>query len=224
MTEVYDRLLDMQDLTYGDFSAKLLPTLSRECIIGVRVPLLRRYAKELAKTAQAETFMRELPHKYLEENHLHSFLIGQMRDVDACYAALDAFLPYVDNWAVCDSLRPSVLTRDRARLLEKIREYLQSEHPYTVRFGIEMLMAYFLDEHFSSDQPALVAGVRSEEYYVNMMIAWYFATALALQWDATLPYLKERRLPVWVHNKTIQKAIESYRITSEQKARLRALR
>ena len=224
MTEVYDRLLDMQDLSYRDFSAKLLPTVSRECILGVRVPLLRRYAKELAQTAQAEAFMRELPHKYLEENHLHSFLIGQMRDVNQCYAALDAFLPYVDNWAVCDSLRPRVLAHDRARLFEKIQEYLQSEHPYTVRFGIEMLMLYYLDEHFDPAHLALVATVQSGEYYVNMMIAWYFATALAGQWEATLPYLQGRRLPAWVHAKTIQKAVESYRITPEQRAVLRALR
>ena len=224
MTEVYDRLLDMQDLSYRDFSAKLLPTVSRECILGVRVPLLRRYAKELAQTAQAEAFMRELPHKYLEENHLHSFLIGQMREADACYAALDTFLPYVDNWAVCDSLRPRVLAHDRVRLFGKIQEYLQSEHPYTVRFGIEMLMLYYLDEHFDPAHLALVATVQSGEYYVNMMIAWYFATALAGQWEATLPYLQGRRLPAWVHAKTIQKAVESYRITPEQKAVLRALR
>ncbi len=223
MTDIQRALLDMQDLTYRDFSAKLLPTISRENIIGVRLPLLRRYAKELAGAAQAEAFMHELPHKYLEENHLHSFLIGQMRDTDACYAALEAFLPFVDNWAVCDSLRPKALQNDRERLNRKIRVYLQSEHPYTVRFAIELLMLYYLDEYFSPDYLALVASVQSEEYYVNMMIAWYFATALAKKWKAALPYLEQHRLPDWVHQKTVRKAIESYRITPEQKAYLRTL-
>lgn len=224
MTEIYERLLDMQDLPYGDFSAKLLPTVARERVIGVRLPLLRKYAKELNKTARAETFMRELPHKYLEEDHLHAMLIGMMHDSQACFDALDAFLPYVDNWSVCDSLRPKALTRDREEMLAHIRTYLQSEHDYTVRFGIELLMVYFLDEHFLSDYLAMVAGVQSEDYYVNMMIAWYFATALAKQWDAAVPYLAERRLSAWVHRKTIQKAVESYRITAEQKEYLKSLR
>lgn len=224
MTEINDRLLDMQEVAYGDFAAKLLPTVPRERIIGVRLPALRKYAKELAGTAQAEAFMRELPHRYLEEDHLHSFLIGLLRDADECYAALDAFLPYVDNWSVCDSLRPKALTRDREAMLAHIRTYMQSNHTYTVRFGIELLMLYFLDQHFLPEHLAAVAAVQSEEYYVNMMIAWYFATALAKQWDATLPYLQEHRLPLWVHRKTVQKAVESYRISKEQKAYLRTLR
>ena len=165
MTEIYDRLLGMQEITYGDFSAKLVPTISRKQVIGVRLPLLRRYAKELAGSAQAEQFMQKLPHKYLEENHLHSFLIGQMRDVDQCYAALDAFLPYVDNWAVCDSLRPQIITKDKQRLLSYIDTCLQSEHAYTVRFGIELLMLYFLDEDFDPAHLARVAAVQSGEYY-----------------------------------------------------------
>ena len=224
MTEIYDRLLDMQEITYGDFSAKLVPTISREQVIGVRLPLLRRYAKELAGSAQAEAFMQKLPHRYLEENHLHSFLIGQMRDVNQCYAALDAFLPYVDNWAVCDSLRPQIITKDKQRLLSYIDTCLQSEHAYTVRFGIELLMLYFLDGDFDPAHLAAVAAVQSGEYYVNMMIAWYFATALAKKWESALPYLEQHRLPDWVHSKTIQKAIESFRITPEQKAYLRTLR
>ena len=224
MNEIYDRLLDMQDLTYGDFVAKLLPTVPRERIIGVRLPALRKYAKELAKSERAAQFMCELPHKYLEEDHLHSFLIAQIKDADACYAALDTFLPYVDNWSVCDSLRPRALTRDKQRLLAYIDTCLQSKRPYTVRFGIELLMLYFLDEDFDPAHLTRVAAVQSGEYYVNMMIAWYFATALAKQWEAALPYLEQRRLPDWVHNKTIQKAIESYRITPAQKAYLRTLR
>ena len=224
MNDIRECLLDMQDLTYGDFAAKLLPTVPRERIIGVRLPALRKYAKELAKSERAAQFMRELPHRYLEEDHLHSFLIGQMRDADECYAALEAFLPYVDNWSVCDSLRPKALTYDREALLARIRTYMQSDHAYTVRFGIELLMLYFLDEQFSPEHLAAVANVQSGEYYVNMMVAWYFATALAKQWEAALPYLEQRRLPDWVHNKTIQKAIESYRITPAQKAYLRTLR
>ncbi len=224
MNSIYERLLDMQEVAYGDFAAKLLPTLPRERVIGVRLPLLRKYARELAKTEQAKEFMRSLPHQYLEEDHLHAMLIGLERDPQACFAALDAFLPYVDNWSVCDSLRPKALTKDRAATLAHIRTYLQSEHPYTVRFGIELLMVYFLDEHFSPDYLALVAGVQSDEYYVNMMIAWYFATALAKQWDAAVPYLVERRLSEWVHRKTIQKAVESYRVSAEQKAYLKSLR
>ena len=224
MNDIRECLLDMQDLTYGDFAAKLLPTVPRERIIGVRLPALRKYAKELAKSERAAQFMRELPHRYLEEDHLHSFLIGQMRDADECYAALEAFLPYVDNWSVCDSLRPKALTYDREALLARIRTYMQSDHAYTVRFGIELLMLYFLDEDFSPEHLAAVANVQSGEYYVSMMVAWYFATALAKQWEAALPYLEQRRLPDWVHNKTIQKAIESYRITPAQKAYLRTLR
>ena len=224
MTAIQRDLFAMQEPAYGDFAAKLLPTIARERVIGVRLPLVPKYAKQIRGTEQAAQFMKDLPHKYLEEDHLHAYLISQMRDADACFAALDAFLPYVDNWSVCDSLRPKALTKDRDALLAHIRDYLQSDHPYTVRFGIEMLMVYCLDEYFSPDHLSLVAGVQSEEYYVNMMIAWYFATALAKQWDAAIPYLEERRLSAWVHRKTIQKAVESYRITDAQKAYLKGLR
>ena len=224
MTDIQRDLFAMQDVAYGDFAAKLLPTLPREAVIGVRLPLLHKYAKQIKGTEQAAQFMQDLPHKYLEEDHLHAYLISQMRDVQACFAHLDAFLPHVNNWSVCDSLRPKILTRDRAALLDKIDAYLQSPHPYTVRFGIELLMVYFLDEHFLPTYPRMVAAVHSEEYYVNMMIAWYFATALAKQWDWALPYLEGRRLSPWVHRKTIQKAIESYRITADQKDYLRGLR
>lgn len=223
MTGIQKDLFAMQEKEYRDFSAALVPTLPRERVIGVRVPLLRQYAGRLDPDT-AVRFMRELPHVYLEENHLHSFLIGQMRDADECYAALDDFLPYVDNWAVCDSLRPKVILKDRERLLEKIEEYLQSRHPYTVRFGIELLMLYFLDEHFDPAHLSRVAAIQSEHYYVNMMIAWYFATALAKRWEATVPYLVQHRLPDPVHGKAIQKAIESFRITPAQKEYLKGLR
>lgn len=223
MTGIQKDLFSMQDKEYRDFSAALVPTLPRERVIGVRVPLLHQYAGRLDPDT-AVRFMGELPHVYLEENHLHSFLIGQMRDTDACYAALDDFLPYVDNWAVCDSLRPKSILKDRERLLEKIDEYLQSRHPYTVRFGIELLMLYFLDEHFDPAHLSRIAAIQSEHYYVNMMIAWYFATALAKRWEDTVPYLEQHRLPDPVHGKAIQKAIESYRIPLAQKEYLKGLR
>ena len=223
MTEIQERLFAMQDLAYGDFSAALLPTVARERMIGVRLPLLRKYAGQLDVHTAAQ-FMQELPHKYLEEDHLHSFLIGQMRDADACYAALDSFLPYVDNWSVCDSLRPKAILADRERLLEKIDSYLQSAHPYTVRFGIELLMLHFLGDHFDPTHLFCVAAIQSEEYYVNMMIAWYFATALAKQWEAAIPYLEQHRLSESVHKKTVRKAIESYRLTTAQKTYLRTLK
>ena len=216
-------LFAMQEVSYGDFAAKLLPTVARERVIGVRLPLVRKLAKQIKGTEQATAFMCDLPHSYLEENHLHAYLIGEMRDADACFAALDAFLPYVDNWSVCDSLRPKCIVADKERLMQKVEQYLCAEHPYTVRFGIEMLMTYCLDERFTSAHLARVAAVQSEEYYVNMMIAWYFATALAKQYAATLPYLEEHRLPDWIHAKTVRKAIESYRISKEQKDHLRTL-
>ena len=224
MTEIQNALFSMQEVEYGDFAAKLLPTMPRERVIGVRLPLVRKLAKQIKGTEQAAAFLRDLPHTYLEENHLHAYLIGELRDADACFAALDAFLPHVDNWSVCDSLRPKILTCDRVALRAKIDAYMQSSHPYTVRFGIEMLMVYFLDEHFSPEHLAAVAAVQVEEYYVNMMIAWYFATALAKQWGDTICYIEDRRLSPWVHAKTIQKAIESYRVTDAHKSYLKSLR
>ena len=224
MTEIQNALFSMQEVEYGDFAAKLLPTMPRERVIGVRLPLVRKLAKQIKGTEQAAAFLRDLPHTYLEENHLHAYLIGELRDADACFAALDAFLPHVDNWSVCDSLRPRCIVKDYDRFMQKIEQYLCAEHPYTVRFGIEMLMAYCLGERFDPAHLARVAAVQSEEYYVNMMIAWYFATALAKQWDATIPYLQERRLSPWVHAKTIQKVIESYRVSEAHKAYLKGLR
>ena len=216
------RLFAMQDLKYRDFAAKLIPTVEKERVIGVRTPQLRKYAAELSKTEDAAAFMALLPHLYQEENNLHGFLIERIADCDACVAALDAFLPYVDNWATCDSIRPSCFRRNRPRLIGEIRRWMASEQTYAVRFGIEMLMCFHLDEAFDSACLAWVAELRSEEYYVNMMIAWFFATALAKQWDATLPYIERRRLDPWVHNKAIQKAIESYRIPEDRKIWLRA--
>ena len=219
---IRSHLFEMQDLKYRDFTAKLIPTVEKERIIGVRTPDLRKLAAELGKTEDAAAFMAVLPHLYQEENNLHGFLIERIADCGACVAALDAFLPYVDNWATCDSIRPRCFRRNLPRLIGEIRRWMASEQTFTVRFGIEMLMCFYLDEAFDSACLDWVAALRSEEYYVNMMIAWFFATALAKQWDVTLPFIENHRLDVWTHNKAIQKAIESDRIPPARKALLRS--
>lgn len=222
--EVQEALFSMQDLEYRDFHSKLMPTVEKERVIGVRTPMLRKFAKQFAKSGNAEAFLKQLPHTYYEENNLHGFIIEGCKDYDTCVRLLDEFLPYVDNWATCDMMTPKVLKKDLPRLFGKIKEWTAAEHTYTIRYGIGLLMQFYLDEAFMPEYPELVAGIRSEEYYVNMMIAWYFATALAKQYETILPYLEEKCLDVWVHNKTIQKAVESYRITKEQKEYLRTLR
>lgn len=224
MTELQTRLFAMQDEKYRDFNAGLVPNRDKSEFIGVRTPELRALARSLRGTAEAEEFMHTLPHEYFEENQLHAFLIEQIKDFDACLAALNAFLPYVDNWATCDQLNPKALGRDKARLLENIRLWLNSGETYTVRYAIGQLMRRFLDEDYLPEYSDMVAAVESEEYYVRMMAAWYFATALAKQYDAVLPCFTHHRLPTWTHNKSIQKAVESYRVSDEHKARLRALR
>lgn len=221
---IRQRLFALQDKPYAVFQAKLIPDLPPESVIGVRIPALRALAKELAGSPEAEAFLQALPHQYYEENDLHGFLLERIRDYTAAVAALETFLPYMDNWATCDTARPKVFAKHKAELLDHIKNWLSSGQTYTVRYGIGMLLAHYLDDAFTPEYPAMVAAVRSEEYYVNMMIAWYFATALAKQYDAAVPYLQEKRLDVWTHNKTIQKAVESYRITPEQKEYLRSLK
>ena len=218
------QLFALQDKEYQIFHSRLMPTLPPETVIGVRVPLLRKLAKQLTDTPEAEVFLQELPHFYYEENALHAFLLEPVRDYGTALAATERFLPYVDNWAVCDSFSPKVFAQHKPELLPAIRRWLGSDQVYTVRYGIGMLMRYYLDDAFRPEYLAWVAAVHSEEYYVNMMRAWYFATALAKQPAAALPWLTEKRLDVWTHNKTIQKAVESYRIPPEQKQALRALR
>ena len=222
--DLKENLFAMQDLAYREFICPLVPTVPPERIIGIRTPLLRKLAKEVKKSPEIKQFLQRLPHRYYEEDFLQAFLIEQIRDYSDCIEALNAFLPYVDNWAVCDSMSPKVLGKHRQELLQEIVLWLKSTHTYTIRFGIKMLMTWYLDDAFAPEYPQLVSMVISEEYYVNMMIAWYFATALAKQYEAVLPFLQENRLSKWVHNKTIQKAVESYRITSEQKTYLRTLR
>ena len=222
--EILQELLLMQDDRYRDFQSSLIPTVAKERIIGVRTPKLRAFAKRLRGSPEAEAFLRVLPHDYFEENQLHAFLIEEIRDYTTCISALNAFLPHVDNWATCDMMSPKVLGRHPEALRREITHWLASQHPYTVRYAIGMLMRWYLDAHFSNADLQAVASTESGNYYVKMMIAWYFATALAKQYDAAILYLQMPQLPPWTHNKTIQKALESNRITAEQKQYLRTLK
>lgn len=224
MTELQKKLFSMQDLSYRDFHSKLMPTIDKESIIGIRTPMLRKFAKEFAKTEECERFLNDLPHQYYEENNLHGFLLEMEKDYDRLVDKLDAFLPYVDNWATCDMMRPKVIKKHLKEFLPKVQEWISSDEVYTIRYGIGMLLSFYLDEEFQQEHLEWVAQIRSEEYYVNMMIAWYFATALAKQYDVTIQYIKEHKLDEWTHNKAIQKAIESYRVTDEQKVHLRTLK
>lgn len=221
---IQQKLFEFKDETYAAFQAKLIPTVDPESVIGVRVPVLRKFARQCIREAGYEEFLRELPHTYYDENMLHGLILSEIKDYERCVSLVDAFLPYVDNWAVCDIMSPKIFKKNKDKLLDKIDEWSRSKHTYTCRFGLEMLMTHFLDEDFQPEYLELAAKIRSEEYYVNMMIAWFLATALAKQWDAAIPYIQERRLDPWVHNKTIQKAVESYRITDEQKNYLRTLK
>lgn len=267
---IQEELFYLQDKKYADFQSKLIPTIPRETIIGVRIPELRKLAKSYisetqhrgcgagepqwqacagepqwqdcagesqwqacagklrwqacAGKPQWQVFIEELPHKYYDENILHGMLVSEMKNYEACIEAVDAFLPYVDNWAVCDTMSPKIFKKHRTELLEKIKKWIASEREYTCRFGIRMLMVHFLEEDYNPEYLKLVADVSSEDYYVNMMIAWFFATALAKQWESVIPYISKEKLPVWVHNKTIQKAGESYRITDAQKTYLKELK
>ena len=222
--EILETLFSLQDIGYRDFQVPTIPTVPKENMIGVRTPALRSLAKELSGTAEAQGFLNQLPHKYFDENQLHAFLIALIKDYDTALSELERFLPYIDNGATCDQLSPKVFKKHRDTLIPHIRKWIGSAHLYTVRFGIGMLMEHYLDDYFRPEYPELVIGIRSEEYYINMMRAWYFATALAKQYDAVLPVLEEQRLDLWTHNKTIQKARESRRITEEQKELLKSLK
>ncbi|MCR4933447.1 MAG: DNA alkylation repair protein [Lachnospiraceae bacterium] len=224
MEKLQKALFDNQDKEYRVFQQKLMPGIDLNDIIGVRLPVIRKIAKENAKTEDAKKFLDSLPHKYYDENQLHGFLINQIKDYDECVKRIDEFLPYVDNWAVCDSINPKMLSKHKEELIKDIKRWVSSKETYTIRHGIHMLMAFFLDSDFKKEYLEIPAKIVSEEYYVNMMIAWFFATALAKKWDETITYIEEKKLPVWVHNKTIQKAIESYRVNEEHKQYLRTLK
>lgn len=227
INKIKNDLLLMQDKTYKDFHSKLMPTINPDSIIGIRVPILRDYAKKLFKENSIESlnsFLKNLPHEFYEENNIHAFIIEKINNFDECIFYLENFLPYIDNWATCDMLNPKIFKTNCEKLLEKIYQWINSDSVYTVRFAIGMLMRYFLDEKFETKYLDLVASINSEEYYINMMIAWFFATALAKQYEQTFPYIKNYSLDKWTHNKTIQKAKESFRISKEQKEELKKFR
>ncbi|MBO5943895.1 MAG: DNA alkylation repair protein [Clostridia bacterium] len=224
MTPIQEKLLELQDLKYKDFHSKLMPTVCKDKIIGVRVPQLRKFAKELNKSELKADFLNALPHKYYEEDNLHAFLIEQIKDFDECISVLDNFLLFVNNWATCDMMTPKILGKNPDLLYEKIKEWAKSEHTYTVRFAVVTLMKFFMDERLDKKQLTLLLSIKSDEYYINMAIAWYLATALSSRWDLVIPYIENQKFDKWVHNKAIQKAIESYRITKEQKEYLKTLK
>lgn len=224
LTRLQQQLFVLQDEEYRDFHSKLMPNILKEDVIGIRVPVLRKFAKEFAKSDEKEKFLKELPHRYYEENNLHMMLLVAMKDYDGCMQEMERFLPYINNWATCDFPAPKCFEKHKKDVLEHIKIWIKSSQTYTVRYAIGMLMRLFLEDDFSAEYPQMVAEVSSEEYYINMMIAWYFATALAKQWDAVIPYIEQRKLSPWVHRKTIQKAVESDRITPEQKEYLKSFR
>lgn len=224
MEEIQKHLFELQDIKYRDFHSRLMPDTDKETIIGIRVPVLRKYAKSIAGTELEDRFIDELPHQYYEENNLHMMLVTWIKDYDKCLSEVERFLPYIDNWATCDFPAPKCFENHKEELLPVIKRWIASGETYTIRYGIGMLMRLYLDADFDPEYVNLVAEVKSDEYYVNMMIAWYMATALAKQWDAVIPYIEEHRMSDWVHRKTIQKAVESYRITDEQKRYLKGYR
>lgn len=224
LTRLQQQLFVLQDEEYRDFHSKLMPNIPKEDVIGIRVPVLRKFAKEFAKSDEKEKFLKELPHRYYEENNLHMMLLVEMKDYDGCMQEMERFHPYINNWATCDFPAPKCFEKHKKDVLEHIKIWIKSSQTYTVRYAIGMLMRLFLEDDFSAEYPQMVAEVSSEEYYINMMIAWYFATALAKQWDAVIPYIEQRKLSPWVHRKTIQKAVESYRITPGQKEYLKSFR
>lgn len=221
---ILEELFQLKDEKNAEFSAKLTPTVPREKFLGVRVPDSRKLAKKIYKEGNYEEFLNTLPHEYFDEDMLHGLIISEFKDFDKCIERLEVFLPYVNNWAVCDIMSPKIFKKHKEETLVKIKEWAESDKPYTIRFGVETLMAFYLDDDFKPEYNDIPAALRSEEYYVNMMTAWYFATALAKQWDDTIPYIEEKKLDTWTHNKAIQKARESLRITPEQKEYLKTLK
>lgn len=222
--EIQKELFSLQDKEYMKFLSKLTPNVSEDTIIGVRIPEIRKLAKKLVKNNEYEDFLKELPHKYYDENLLHGAIISENKDFENCIELLNSFLPFVDNWAVCDTISPKIFKKHKKELIEKIKEWSQSDKTYTCRFGVEMLMTHFLDKDFKKEYLEIVANIHSEEYYVKMVVAWFFATALAKQWDYAVIYLENNKLDVWVHNKTIQKARESLRILEDKKGYLKRLK
>ncbi len=224
MNEIQNKLFSLKDEKYAEFQAKLTPSVERDFFIGVRNPDVRAYAKEIKNTKQAEDFLNALPHKYYEENMLHTMLLNEEKDFAQCIERVERFLPYIDNWAVCDCLSPKAFKRNKTPLEQKAYEWCKSKHTYTCRFGIKTFMSHFLDNDFKPEQMNFISKIKSDEYYINMMISWYFATALAKQWNDAIKYFEKPCMQKFCHNKSLQKAIESYRITPEQKEYIRTLK
>jgi len=224
MDTIQEKLFSLQDLKYKEFHSKLMPTVREYKIIGVRVPQLRKLAKEINKSDLKAEFLKALPHKYYDEDNLHAFLIEQIKDFDECISALDDFLLHIDNWATCDMMTPKVLEKEPDKLYLKIQEWINSSHTYTIRFGVVSLMKFFMNDRLDKKHLNLLLSIKSDEYYVNMAISWYIATALASRWETVIPYIEKKKFDKWVHNKSIQKAIEGYRITKEQKEYLKTLK
>ncbi|MGI5076689.1 DNA alkylation repair protein [Treponema maltophilum] len=225
-TPIQKRLFTFQDKAYKDFNKKLIPTVDEDTMIGIRMPVLKKFAKDFFKTenAQAADFMKNLPHRYFEENNLHAFFIENIKDIDAALAETEKFLPFIDNWATCDSFAPPIFKKHPDAVYKKILEWIRSKHAYTVRYAIGLLLSNYLDELFKPEMLKIVSSVESQEYYVNMMIAWYFSFALIKQYDAAVPYIEEKTMAPFTHNKSIQKALESRRIPDDTKAYLRTLK
>ena len=221
---IIDELFKLQDKEYREFQSKLIPNINKERIIGVRTPLLRQLSKKIIKENNYSDFLNDLPHKYFDENQIHAFIISEIKDYDECLFEFNKFLPYIDNWATCDQSSPKIFLKNSDKLINEIKRWIKSKDTYTIRFGIGMLMRNYLDKDFKPEYLELVSNIKSKEYYVNMMIAWFFATALAKQYESTIPYIENNKLDIWVHNKTIQKSVESYRVTDEHKDYLRSLR
>ena len=224
MTEIQELLFAKQDTKYRDFQAPLFPNINKEKMIGVRTPELKKLAKELFGKEIANEFIETLPHEYFDENQLHAFLISLIKDYEICLKEVERFLPYVDNWGTCDQLSPKVFAKHKDELIIPIKRWIKSKHTYTVRFAVGLLLGLYLDDSFKEEYMELISNIKREEYYINMMIAWYFATALAKQYESAIKYIEEKKLSPWVHNKTIQKAVESYRISDEQKVYLKSLK
>lgn len=224
ITFVRTELQALADQNYREFNSKLMPTVEKSTVFGVRTPVLRKFAKEFFKDPRSIEFLTALPHKYFEENQLHAFLVEQIKDFDRCILAVEAFLPFIDNWATCDCFSPTVFKKEPDRLLPYIEKWLTSSHVYTVRYGVVMLMRYFLDGRFDKKHLKLVAKLPTDDYYLSMVVAWYFATALSKQYDAALPYIQDRLLDKATHNRAIQKAVESFRVSEKQKLYMKTLR
>ena len=221
---VYERLLEFKDDKYRDFQSALVPNISKDTILGVRTPDMRNIAKAVFGTDEGKKFLKKLPHKYYEENLVHFFMIAMIKDFDECVKETERFLPYIDCWPVCDQSSPKVFKKNHEKLLPLVKKWIDSDHVYTSRFGMRMLMNEYLGDDFKCEYLTWVSSKKGEDYYLKMMVAWYFATALAKQYDATIHVFEKHELDEWCHKKAIQKAIESFRVSDEHKEYLKSLK